>query len=178
MCCPLTLGPTAVKWGTDTHHLRAPFMSSSRRHPSHTRHICPCRHATQTSKLKPHAVMLMAVHPGSPTYHNCTPRSSHARSISAHAPHPVLIMCASTEQQVCILSSRRHLLTAELVLALQADPSLPHATHARWFTASRSLSLHAAHSLVMAPLALSVKSAIAAVTSVSSSSSKSPSAMW
>ena len=140
-----------------------------------TQHICPCRHcAPQTSKLKPHAVMV--VHPGSRTDHNCTPRSSHAiylRTCTSPSPHHVCI-----QNNKCVSPAPGVILAAELVLALQADPSLPHAPQARWFTASRCMSLHVAHSLMMAPLALSVKSAIAAVTSVSSSSSKSPSAMW
>ena len=97
------------------------------------------------------------------------------RSISAHAPHPVLIMCASRT------TSAYPQLQASSWPPSSYSPSRPthlYASHARWFTASRCVSLHVSHSLVMTPLALSVKSAIAAVTSVSSSSSKSPSAMW
>ena len=154
---------------------QTPVHASCLKSKASTPHICPCRHcAPQTSKLKPHAVM--AVHPGSRTDHNCTPRSSHAiylRTCTSPSPHHVCI-----QNNKCVSPAPGVILAAELVLALQADPSLPHAPHARWFTASRCVSLCVAHSLVMAPLLLSMKSAIAAVTSVSSSSSKSPSAMW
>jgi len=148
---------------------QTPVHASCLESKASTPHICRCRHcAPQTSKLKAHAVM--AVHPGSRTDHDCTPRSSHANYLRT---------CTSpSSHHVCVSPAPGVILAAELVLALQTDPSLPHASHARWFTASRCVSLCVAHSLVMAPLLLSMKSAIAAVTSASSSSSKSPSAMW
>ena len=102
-----------------------------------------------------------AVHPSSRTDHDCTPRSSHAiylRTCTSPSPHHVCI-----QNNKCVSPAPGVILAAELVLALQADQSLPHATHARWFTASRCVSLCVAHSLVMAPLLLSMKSAIAAV---------------
>lgn len=75
---------------------------------AHDPHIFPCRHCTpQTSKFKPQAVM--AVHPGSRTDHDCTPRCSHAIYPHMHTRLTKSSSCVHPEQQVHICSSRCHL---------------------------------------------------------------------